>query len=135
HSHQAYGLASAGKVIVRHNFLRILYQSTIAILLLVGFESVTALGAEALRPEKDIRRGILLSLIIQGGICYLFEYFAANFAVGGATIHNSAGTGYAAAGVSAAPIGDMVKTVGDKMLGGTGTSLSLMVAEFGRAQV
>jgi len=128
HSHEAYELATAGKVVIPHNFLHIVYQSTIAILLLVGFESVTALGAEALRPEKDIRRGILLSLIIQGGICYLFEYFAANFAVGGATIHNSAGTGYAAAGVSAAPIGDMVKTVGDKMLGGTGTTLSLIVA-------
>src|SRR5438477_5765945 len=91
-----------------HSFINLLYQSTIAILLLVGFESVTALGAEALRPEKDIQRGVLLSLIIQGGICYLFEYFAANFAVGGATISSTAAdgtklTGYAAAGVSSAP--------------------------------
>ena len=75
-------LANAGKVVIPHNFMNVLYQSTIAILLLVGFESVTALGAEAINPEKDIKRGVLLSLIIQGGICYLFEYFAANFAVG-----------------------------------------------------
>ena len=47
--------------IIPHSFIHVLYQSTIAILLLVGFESVTALGAEAIRPEKDIQRGVLLS--------------------------------------------------------------------------
>src|SRR3954454_6741328 len=104
---------TASQIVIPHSFINLLYQSTISILLLVGFESVTALGAEALRPEKDIQRGVLLSLIIQGGICYLFEYFAANFAVGGATIASTAAdgtklTGYAAAGVSGAPIGDML---------------------------
>ncbi|MEA2685175.1 MAG: hypothetical protein QOE93_370 [Actinomycetota bacterium] len=116
-----------------HSLINVIYQSTIAILLLVGFESVTALGAEALRPEKDIKKAVLLSLIIQGGICYLFEYFAANFAVGGASIASvdAAGhtvTGYGAAGVSGAPIGDMIKTVGDSMLGSTGTTLALIMA-------
>ncbi len=81
HGSDIYALASAGKVVIPHSLMHVVYQSTIAILLLVGFESVTALGAEALRPEKDIKRGVLLSLIIQGGICYLFEYFSANFAV------------------------------------------------------
>src|SRR5947209_444057 len=105
---------NAGHILVPHSLLFVLYQSTIAILLLVGFESVTALGAEALRPEKDIRRGILLSLLIQGGICYLFEYFAANFAIGSATISTTAAdgtklTGYAAATASGAPIGEMIK--------------------------
>ncbi|MHB8671427.1 MAG: APC family permease [Acidimicrobiales bacterium] len=131
---------SASGVIIPHSFINLLYQSTIAILLLVGFESVTALGAEALRPEKDIQRGVLLSLIIQGGICYLFEYFAANFAVGGSTIATAAvpaagakaavdaAGGYAAAGASGAPIGDMLKTVGDRMLGHTGTTIGLIVA-------
>lgn len=124
----------AKDIIIPHSFINLLYQSTIAILLLVGFESVTALGAEALRPEKDIQRGVLLSLIIQGGVCYLFEYFGANLAVGNATI-SAAGTagaaptgGYAAAGASTAPIGDMLKTVGDKMLGGSGTTIALIVA-------
>ncbi len=51
----------ASGIIIPHSFINLLYQSTIAILLLVGFESVTALGAEALRPEKDIQRGVLLS--------------------------------------------------------------------------
>jgi APA family basic amino acid/polyamine antiporter len=124
--------ASPSGIIIPHSFINLLYQSTIAILLLVGFESVTALGAEALRPEKDIQRGVLLSLIIQGGICYLFEYFAANFAVGGSTIAATTSSGpaggYAAAATSTAPIGDMLKNVGDKMLGNTGTTLSLIVA-------
>src|SRR5260370_13074652 len=80
-----YALANAGKVIIPHSFIHVIYQSTIAILLLVGFESVTALGAEAIKPETDIKKGVLLSLIIQGGVCYLFEYFAANFAVGDKT--------------------------------------------------
>jgi amino acid transporter len=132
HPHAGYEM-HASQIVIPHSFLSLLYQSTIAILLLVGFESVTALGAEALRPEKDIQRGVLLSLIIQGGICYLFEYFAANFAVGRGTISSVAAdgthvTGYAAAAASGAPIGDMLKTVGDRMLGGTGTTVSLIVA-------
>ena len=83
--------SNAAHVVIPHSFINMLYQSTIAILLLVGFESVTALGAEAIHPEKDIKRGVLISLAIQGGICYLIQYFAANFAVGAATI--SSGTG------------------------------------------
>jgi APA family basic amino acid/polyamine antiporter len=123
-------------IIIPHSFINLLYQSTIAILLLVGFESVTALGAEAIRPEKDIQRGVLLSLIIQGGLCYLFEYFAANFAIGNATIPpalDASGKiatagGYTAAGTSSAPIANMLKTVGDKMLSNTGTTIGLIVA-------
>ena len=91
--------------------MNMLYQSTIAILLLVGFESVTALGAEAINPEKDIRRGVLLSLIIQGGFCYLFEYFAANFAVGAAhdSLQRRERYGLRRGGVDPAPIGTMLK--------------------------
>jgi basic amino acid/polyamine antiporter, APA family len=111
-------------IVIPHSFLHVIYQSTIAILLLVGFESVTALGAEALRPEKDIKRGILLSLIIQGGICYLFEYFAANWAVGGATIKG----GFAGAATDSAPIGTMIHSIGERSLGHTGTTLALIMA-------
>ena len=129
HGTKAYELLNAGKVVIPHNFLHVLYQSTIAILLLVGFESVTALGAEAINPEKDIRRGVLISLIIQGGFCYLLQYFAAQFAVGGATIASTGAdgtalTGYGSAAVDSAPIGTMIKTIG----GSAGTSLSLIVA-------
>jgi amino acid transporter len=137
HGSQAYALANAGKVIIPHSLIHVIYQSTIAILLLVGFESVTALGAEALRPEKDIKKGILLSLIIQGGICYLFEYFAANFAVSPVTTANAALTipkgtpalgGYTNAGLDAAPIGTMIHNIAERSLGHTGTTVSLVVA-------
>ena len=140
HAHAGFEIANAGKVLIPHSFINLLYQSTIAILLLVGFESVTALGAEAINPDKDIKRGVLLSLIIQGGICYLFEYFAANFAVGAGTIATAAvpasGTtpavaatsGYAAAASDSAPIGTMLHTIAENHLGHTGTTVSVIVA-------
>lgn len=122
HGSEAWEMVNAGKVVIPHSFLHVIYQSTIAILLLVGFESVTALGAEAKRPDKDIKRGVLLSLIIQGGICYLIEYFAANFAAGKSTIT------YDAAAKDGAPIGTMIHNIGERSLGHTGTTLSLIVA-------
>jgi len=132
HGSEIYSLANAGKVVIPHKFMNVIYQSTIAILLLVGFESVTALGAEAIRPERDIKRGVLLSLIIQGGICYLFEYFAANFANGNATATLVQGkttlTGYAASAGDPAPIGTMIHNIAEKSLGHTGTTVSLIVA-------
>jgi len=138
HGSEAYSLANAGGVVIPHSLIHVLYQSTIAILLLVGFESVTALGAEAKRPEKDIKSGILLSLIIQGGICYLFEYFAANFVNGATTatftIPGASGaaaqhlTGYAASGSDPAPIGTMITNIGNQTLGHTGDTVSLIVA-------
>ncbi|MHB8512761.1 MAG: APC family permease [Actinomycetota bacterium] len=135
HSHIAGGFAqSATGVLFPHSFINLIAQSTIAILLLVGFESVTALGAEALRPEKDIKRGVLLSLIIQGGICYLFEYFAANLAIGPSTAPatgsgaTALAAGYPAAGGDAAPIGTMIQHIGNTMLGHSGTTLALIMA-------
>ena len=73
--------ATVPSILLPHNFSNVIFQSTIAILLLVGFESVTAFGSEAINPKKDIRKAILLSLIIQGVFAYLFEYFAANYFV------------------------------------------------------
>ena len=134
HPHAGYEAANAGAVIIPKNFMNVLYQSTIAILLLVGFESVTALGSEAINPQKDIRRGILLSLLIQGGVCYLFEYFGANFVVGKTTavIANPAGgaplRGYSAAAVDGAPIGTMTTRVSNILWSGSGKSISLIVA-------
>jgi basic amino acid/polyamine antiporter, APA family len=126
-----YAHASFLSVVTPHNYTNLLYQSTIAILLLVGFESITSLGAEAKNPKRDIRRGILLSLVIQGLFAYLFEYMAANFFIGDQLVGKVAGktvTGYDAAAASAAPLGDMIRVIGDKMLGGTGTALMLIVA-------
>src|SRR5665213_2107619 len=132
HGHEVYALANAGKVVIPHSLIHVIYQSTIAILLLVGFESVTALGAEAINPEKDIKRGVMLSLIIQGGVCYLFEYFAANFVVSSTTATfgtgSSAVTGYAASGADPAPVGTMIHNIAETQLGHTGTTVSLLVA-------
>src|SRR5450432_651783 len=116
-------------VVLPHNITNVLFQGTIAILLLVGFESVTALGAEAINPKRDIRRAILLSLAIQGAVAYVIEYVATNFFVYSAvtaTVTPASGatstfSRYAAAAVSGAPIGDMIKYIGDTMLGGTGS--------------
>lgn len=123
---------SVSTIILPHNLTNLLFQSTIAILLLVGFESVTALGAEAIKPKQDIKRAIILSLIIQGLLAYLLEYFAANYFVGpqltGTDATGAAVTGYAAAAASGAPIGDMIRIIGDQMLGGTGFILVLIMA-------
>jgi amino acid transporter len=118
-------------VVLPHHLSHVLFQSTIAILLLVGFESATALSAEALHPSF-IRRGVILSLVIQGLIAYLFEYFATNAWINTAyTIKDESGkvlTGFAAAGTSAAPIGDMVRNLGDVLLGGIGFPLLMIIA-------
>ena len=66
-------------VIAPHGFSFMFIQACIAILILVGFESVTAMGEEAKNAKRDIPRAVLLSLVIQGALCYLFEYFAANY--------------------------------------------------------
>jgi amino acid transporter len=128
HPHGLYEMANAGKILIPHSVVNMLYQSTIAILLLVGFESITALGAEAIRPDKDIKRGVLISLAIQGGLCYLLQYFSANYAVGATTISSGSGksrlTGYAAAAVDPAPIGTMLKTT----IGSGGVTISVFVA-------
>src|SRR5579883_3179186 len=118
-------------IVLPHQMSHVLFQSTIAILLLVGFESATALTAEALHPSF-VSRGVILSLIIQGLICYLFEYFAVSAWMNTAyVVKDTSGkllTGFAAAGTSQAPIGDMVRILGNSMLGGIGFPLLLGVA-------
>src|SRR5580693_6673013 len=112
---------SGWSVILPHSFNWMMLQATIAILLLVGFESVTSLGEEALNPKKDIPRAVLLSLTIQCLFCYLIEYFAANYFL------NSAYSLADAKG-SAAPIGDMLVILGNALLGGHGEAFMLLEA-------
>jgi amino acid transporter len=137
HGGIAYEHSTALDVITPHGFSGVLYQGTIAILLLVGFESVTALGAEAKDPKRHIRQAILISLTIQGLLAYLFEYFAANYFIGGqlSAADTSAGaaqgatvSGYAAAAQSQAPLGDMVRYMGDHWFTNIGTALACVVA-------
>jgi APA family basic amino acid/polyamine antiporter len=112
---------TAASVVSPHNFNWVFIQATVAILILVGFESVTAMGGEAKNPTKHIPIAVIASLLIQGLICYLIEYFAANYFL------NSGYTMQSAAG-SAAPIGDMMIIVGDALLG-QGHGKYFMLAE------
>jgi amino acid transporter len=116
-------------IVFPHNFSGLLFQSTIAILILVGFESSTALGAEAINPRRDIPRGVILSLAIQGLAAYLFEYFAANYALSDRLVSaDGALKGIQAAGVSSAPIGDLAIQIGNVFLGGNGFAFMLVIA-------
>ncbi len=118
-------------VLVPHSFSGLLYQSTIAILLVVGFESATALAAEAKNPQRDIPRGVLFSLVIQAVVFYLFEYFATNFFINTGYASGSGKTlvtGFAAANASSAPIGDMAKILGNALLGGNGVTFATLIA-------
>jgi len=113
---------NAKSVIAPHNFSWIFIQATVAILILVGFESVTSMGGEAKNPTKHIPIAVIASLLIQGVMCYLFEYFAANYFLNSGYTMQSAVT-------SAAPIGDMMIIVGDALLGqGNGKYFMLVEA-------
>jgi amino acid transporter len=112
---------SAASVVLPHGVSWTMLQATIAILLLVGFESITSLGEEAKNPKKDIPRGVLLSITIQCLFMYLIEYFAANYFMNNLYSLNDAKG-------SAAPIGDMMTIVGNAMLGGHGQGFMLIEA-------
>ncbi len=112
---------SAGSVFAAHNWGFVFVQATVAILILVGFESCTALGGEAKNAKRDIPIAVITSLLIQGAFCYLIEYFSANYFL------NSGYTMMSAQG-SAAPLGDMMIAVGDALFG-AGRGRIFMLAE------
>jgi amino acid transporter len=112
---------SAASVLAPHKFSFVFIQATVAILILVGFESVTSMGGEAKNPTKHIPIAVISSLLIQGLVCYLIEYFAANYFLNSGYTMQSAVT-------SAAPIGDMMIMVGDGLLG-QGHGKYFMLAE------
>jgi amino acid transporter len=122
----------AMSIVFPHSLGAMLFQSTVAMLILVGFESSTSLAGEAINPKRDIPRGVTLSLVIQGVFAYLLEYFAANFAVSEKLVNVAADgtrtTGMAAVAASSAPIGDMIRQIGDAMLGGNGFMLMIVIA-------
>ena len=116
--------STAKSVLAPHGFNLVIIQACIAILILVGFESVTAMGEEAKNPKKDIARAVLLSLAIQGAVCYLFEYFAAGYFLNsGYTLSN--------AGASGAPLGDMMVIVGTWMFGSYAAGKAFMLVQAG----
>ena len=112
---------NAASVVKPHKFSYMFIQATVAILILVGFESVTSMGGEAKNPTKHIPIAVIASLLIQGLVCYLIEYFAANFFLNSGYTMQSAVS-------SAAPIGDMMIIVGDALLG-QGHGKYFMLAE------
>jgi amino acid transporter len=102
--------SSAGSVVAAHKWGWVFVQATVAILILVGFESVTAMGGEAKNAKRDVPIAVITSLLVQGAFCYLFEYFCANYFLNsGYTMQNASG--------SSAPIGDMMIVVGDALFG------------------
>ena len=128
-------------IIKFHSIKAVLVQSTIAILILVGFESATAMSAETKEPSKNIPKAIIIALFVQGVLAYLFEYFAANLMVSdkltgtvttAATATTAAVTtvvtGMSAMAASSAPIGDMSRLLGDHLLGGIGFGLMITMS-------
>lgn len=113
---------TASSVVGIHNFGWMFVQATIAILILVGFESVTSMGGEAKNAKRDIPIAVIVSLLVQGVFCYLIEYFAANYFL-------NSGYPMTTATGSAAPIGDMMIVVGNAILGaGHGRTFMLIEA-------
>jgi amino acid transporter len=108
-------------VIRPHNWNWVFIQATVAILILVGFESVTAMSGEAKNAKRDVPIAVIVSLLVQGVICYFLQYFAANYFLNsGYTMQN--------AGASAAPLGDMMIILGDAVFG-AGHGRTFMLCE------
>lgn len=133
--HANFVFSSPTDVMLPHNLMAVLFQATIAILILVGFESCTAFGAEAKNAKRDVPRAVIIALVIQGLIAYMFEYFAANYGLsdkltGTATAADGttkAVQGIDAAGASSAPIGDMIIQMVNGLAGGEGIGFGLMI--------
>ena len=115
--------SSGSSVVGVHNISWAFIQATVAILILVGFESVTAMGGEAKHAKRDVPIAVIVSLLVQGCFCYLIEYFAAGYFLNsGYTMQNAAG--------SAAPIGDMMIVIGNSFFGPGGGRIFMLVEAF-----
>jgi len=108
---------SATVILLPHNLSGVLFQAVLAMTLMVGFESSTALAASANNAQRDIPRGTVLALIIQGAFAYLVGYFAAGLALNSSV--NAA--------ASRVPIGDLSLQIGDLLLKGNGGTLMLFI--------
>jgi amino acid transporter len=80
------------------------------------------MGEEAKDAKRDIPRAVILSLAIQGVVCHLFAYFAANYFLNkGYTLTNASASG--------APLGDMMVIVGTWIFGSYGAGRAFMLIE------
>jgi APA family basic amino acid/polyamine antiporter len=150
-----WAFSGALDVVQFHSLPAVLVQSTIAILILVGFESSTAMAPETKNPETTIPKAIILALLVQCVCAYMFEYFCANLMVSekltgiasvaapaAAAVSGTAAaattaapvmvtqtvTGMAQMANSAAPIGDMCVALGNHVLPGIGFGFMLTIA-------
>ncbi len=126
-----WSFTGAFDIVRPHSLMGVMVESTIAILILVGFESCTALAAETKEPQKNIPKAIILALVIQGLFAYLFEYFCTGLMISDKLVGTAAGKavmGLDAAAASSAPIGDLAKLLGDNLLGGFGFGLMITIA-------
>src|ERR1700733_14684430 len=114
---------TAASVVGVHNWGFAFVQATVAILILVGFESVTAMGGEAKNAKRDIPIAVITSLLVQGAFCYTIEYFAANYFL-------SSGYPMTTASGSSAPIGDMMIIIGNAFFGAGGGRIFMLVEAF-----
>lgn len=112
--------SNPASVVLPSNMGHVLFQASLAILVLVGFESITALTSEAKNP-KDVPRAVILSLVIQGAFAYLLGFFGIQAWI------NSKYTFSMAAG-SAGPLGDIVRISTNALFGGGGFVIMLIVA-------
>ncbi len=130
--HVAHWAFSGGLDIVKPHMLSgVVVQSTIAILILVGFESCTALSAETKNAGKTIPKAIIISLVVQGVFAYLLEYLAANAMLSDKLVNVTnkvTTTGFAAAAASSAPVGDLVQLIGNNLIPGLGFGLMITMA-------
>jgi APA family basic amino acid/polyamine antiporter len=127
----AWTFSGAWDVVRPHTLNGVLIQSTLAILILVGFESSTSLSAETKNPRTTIPRAVIISLIVQGLLAYLIEYFAAGTMISDkltGLVDGKAVTGMAAAAASGAPIGDLAVLIGNNVLHGIGFGLMISMA-------
>ena len=67
--------ASPSSVIGFHNLGWAFIQATVAILILVGFESVTVMGGEARNAKRDIPIAVIVSLLIARNVLLLIRIF------------------------------------------------------------
>ena len=123
--------SGAWDVVKPHTLNGVLIQSTIAILILVGFESSTSLSAETKNAKTTIPRAIIIALIVQGLLAYLIEYFATGTMISdklAGTVDGKAVLGMDAAAASGAPIGDLTQLIGNYVFHGIGFGLMISMA-------
>ena len=114
-------------VVMPEGFLPLMLQAAVAIFLVIGFEAVVSLGVAAANPRRDIPRGTILALLIQGLLAYSVQYFAFGLAFpsaqAGAQLPELAKILN-----STAPLGSLAVLIGDTLMAGNGYTLMIVVA-------